>query len=60
MDWIKGILQKLYLIDPPVAKRSKADRRKSDRRWEGAEGDKPKAASDPRRRKDRRKSSRRG
>lgn len=60
IEWFQEILRKLYLLDRPVAKRSKKDRRKSDRRWQGFESDKPTSLSDARRRKDRRKSSRRG
>lgn len=60
LDWFKGILQRFYLLDPPVVKRSKNDRRRAERRWEGSEGDKPRAVSDPRRRKERRKAGRRG
>ena len=29
VEWIKGILRKLYLLDRPVAKRSRKDRRRS-------------------------------
>ncbi|HVZ80481.1 MAG TPA: hypothetical protein VHE12_06705 [bacterium] len=60
IGWLKDILRKLYLLDRPVVQRSKKDRRHNDRRWQGAEGDKPKAAADPRRRKERRKTRRRG
>jgi hypothetical protein len=59
-EWFKRILQRLYLLDPPVAKRSKKDRRHTERRWKGSEGDKPIAKSDPRRKKERRKAGRRG
>ncbi len=58
-NWFKEILMRLYLIDRPVVKRTKADRRKEERRWSGAEGDKPSPAGDPRRKKDRRKKKRR-
>lgn len=60
IEWFKEILRKLYLLDRPVAKRSRKDRRRSDRRWQGFEGDKPTAVSDSRRRKERRKAGRRG
>ena len=59
MGWFKELLMNLYLIDRPVVNRSKRDRRKSDRRWQGPEGDLPKPLRDPRRRKERRKKKRR-
>jgi hypothetical protein len=60
IEWFKGILQRFYLLDPPVVKRKKSDRRQAERRWKGSEGDKPTPKSDPRRRKERRKAGRRG
>lgn len=60
LEWFKRVLQRLYLLDPPVSKRSKRDRRGSERRWQGSDGDKPTPKSDPRRRKERRKAGRRG
>lgn len=58
--WLREILMKLYLIDRPVAKRDRKDRRKDERRWLGEEGDMPGARSGSRRKKDRRKGPRRG
>ena len=58
-NWFKEILMRFYLVDRPVAHRSKLDRRKGERRWSGPEGDKPNPAKDPRRRKERRTKKRR-
>lgn len=58
-NWFKEILMRLYLIDRPVMKRGKVDRRKGERRWSGPEGDLPSSGNDSRRKKDRRKKKRR-
>lgn len=58
-NWFKGILMRLYILDRPVVRRDKKDRRKGERRWKGSEGDMPKSARDPRRKGDRRRKNRR-
>lgn len=52
------ILMKLGLKKRPLVNRG-SDRRKDNRRWTGAENEKPHALHDPRRKKERRKKSRR-
>ncbi len=59
MGWFKELLMTLYLMDRPIANRKKVDRRNDDRRWRGSEGDMPRAARDPRRKKERRNKKRR-
>ena len=58
-NWFKELLMRLYLVDRPVASRQ-GDRRKEERRWSGAPGEARSPLKDPRRKRDRRKSQRRG
>ncbi|HTC20016.1 MAG TPA: hypothetical protein VK859_04160 [bacterium] len=59
-NWFKELLMKLRIIDRPVASRSRKDRRKDERRWQGPDGAKPRPSRDPRRKRERRQKGRRG